>query len=176
MRRAFQPFADNALDFFQFIHQMKLRWQATGGINHHHIHTTRAARLNGIECDSGRIARGLRNHRDVIALTPHGELLTRGRTKGITRRKQYFLVMLLHVLGEFAYGGRFTRAIHTRDHDHQRLLAPQHERFFQRLKQINHQRAQCRFDLQRVGKFVCLDFLFECVEQELRRLNAGVCH
>ena len=67
---------------------------------------------------------------------------------------------MLHVLGEFADGGGFAGTIHPGDHDHQWLLTPQHERLFQRLQQINHQRAQCRFDLLRVGELFCFDFLF----------------
>jgi hypothetical protein len=97
------------------------------------------ARLHRVEGDRGRVARRLRNHGDVVALAPDHQLLARGGAEGVAGGQQHRLFEALHVLGQLADGGGLAGAVDTRDHHHQRLVAAQFERLFQRAQHVDQQ-------------------------------------
>ena len=174
MRRAGQSLADDAFDLFQFVHQVQLRRQPAGGIDHDHVDAARLRRMHGVEGDGGRIAGFLCDHGDVVAFAPDRQLLARGGAEGIAGGQQHRLLMRLQMLGQFADGGGFAGAVDARDHHDQRLMLAQHQRLLQRLEQIDQQIAQGVLDLGRIEQLVGFDFFLERFQQKLGGFDAGI--
>ncbi|MDE1190767.1 MAG: hypothetical protein PW786_01275 [Arachidicoccus sp.] len=80
------------------------------------------------------------------------------------------------MLCQLADAGGLTRAVDAGDHHHERLRAAEHQRFFQRLEQVDQQRAQRRFDLLGIGEALGAHFFAQRFEQEFGGIDARVRH
>ena len=76
-------FGNDALDLLQLCHQMQLRWQATGGVDQHHVFATCFAGGDGVKAHGGGVASVLADDVDGVAVSPDVQLLTRGSAKGV---------------------------------------------------------------------------------------------
>ncbi|MNS04971.1 hypothetical protein D3C72_363620 [compost metagenome] len=96
---------------------MRFILQTPCGISNQHIDISRLRRLNGIEDHRRGIRAGvLRNHRNIVALTPDLQLLNGCGTEGITCRQHHGFALLLELTRQLADGSGFTHAV---DADHQ---------------------------------------------------------
>ena len=142
MWRAGQGFVGHAFDFFQFVHQVQLRGQTSGCVGNHHVQLFGLRRGDGVKYDRRRIAGFLRDHGDVVALTPDGELLTRRCAEGVARCENDLFVHCLQVVCEFADAGGFTRTVHARDHQYQWAMRVNVQFFFQWTQQFDQDTLQ----------------------------------
>ena len=132
MRRFLIQLLHHPHHLLELFHQVALVLQAAGGIGDQHVGAAGAGSLDGVIDDGGGVGTSvLGDHRNIVALTPHLQLLDRGGTEGIPRRQHHALAFGLELLGQLADGGGLADAVHAdhQDHigflagvDHQRLL------------------------------------------------------
>ena len=85
MRRSRFCLFYDAMDFFQFIHQMKLGWQSACSVDKHHVFSTRFACGDRIKTDCCGVAIFLADDVHLIAVRPDHQLLFGGCAKSICR-------------------------------------------------------------------------------------------
>ena len=161
MRCAGCGFFDHAFDLFDFFHQMQLGRQAARGIRQHDVDITRARRGNRIENHRGRIAFFLADHRDLIALAPHLQLLARRGAKSVARGEQYRFALCLKQLGELADRRGLARAIHASQHQNKRPLRADHQRYLQGLQHLRQRLGQGAMQLRSFGKIFAAHALLQ---------------
>ncbi len=84
MRRGGFGFVDDAADFGDFVHQVHLGWQTTGGIGQNHVDATGLGRMNRVKNDGRRVAPFLGDDGDIVAVRPHAcSLFAGGCAEGI---------------------------------------------------------------------------------------------
>ena len=130
VRRSRIGFGDDAADFFQLFHQVQLRWQASGGIDQHHVFAPCFAGGDGVKTHGGRVAAFLADDFDQIAVGPHRELLARRSAEGVGSGQQHAGAFVGQVLGQLANRGGFARAIDAGHHDDGGLVLTDDQRFF----------------------------------------------
>ena len=108
----------------ELLHQVALVLQAASGIGDQHVSPAGAGSLDGVINDGSGVGTGvLGNHRNVVALTPHLQLLDGGSTEGIASGQHHALALGLELLGQLADGGGLADAVHADHQDDVRLLA-----------------------------------------------------
>ena len=123
MRCAGVDLAEHAADLAQFLHQVRLRLQAAGGVRDQYVGAAAARSAQGIEGHRGRIcARCLCDQFGARARGPDAELLGRCCAEGVTRGKHDLESLLRVEIGEFADGRRLARTVHA-DHENRERLA-----------------------------------------------------
>ena len=154
MRRVSLRLGEDALHLADLFHEMELRGQPPRRVGDHHVDAARPRRRQRVVDDGARIARRLRDDRDVVALAPDDELLARRCAEGIARSKEHALALRLQPLGELADRGGLARAVDAGNHHHVGLGAADLELLLQRRKQLG-QRILERL----LERFSILDFL-----------------
>ncbi|MNN93142.1 hypothetical protein D3C81_2115330 [compost metagenome] len=77
----------------------------------------------------------LGDHRDVVALAPHLQLLDGGGAEGVAGGEHDLLAILLQLLRQLADGGGLAHAVHADHEDHVGLALIDLQRFFHRAEQ-----------------------------------------
>ncbi|MNQ07566.1 hypothetical protein D3C85_203470 [compost metagenome] len=144
VRRVGVELADHPTNLFQLFHQVVFGVQATGGVGDQHIDATGLGGLHGVEDHRGRVgASVLRDHRDLVALTPDLQLLHRRGTEGVASGEHDFLALQLQFLRQFADGGGLAGTVDADDQNHERLVL---RGDFQRL--LDRLEHRCQLGLQ----------------------------
>ena len=74
----------HAHDLLQFLHQLGLVLQSSGGVGQQHVEPACPCRLDGVVDHGGRVSAGLLgDHRHLVAFTPDLQLLDGRRTIGV---------------------------------------------------------------------------------------------
>ena len=112
MRRGIVQFFDDAGDFFQLCHQIIIRLQATGCINHQHINLLGFGAFQCLISQTGGItARLARHHRHAGARAPNLQLLSGGGAKCITGSQHNRLALGDEFLRQLANSGGLARPV-----------------------------------------------------------------
>ena len=120
-RLGVQP-PEHAAHLGQFVHQMRLVLQSPSGVDDQRVDAGRGRLLDAVEDDTGRVAAFLAaDHRRADAVAPDLQLLDRRGAKGVARRQQDAIILLLQQMAELADGGRLAAAV---DPDHQDDVRP----------------------------------------------------
>ncbi|MNP36076.1 hypothetical protein D3C76_1294390 [compost metagenome] len=158
--------ADHPANLFQFFHQVVFGVQATGGIGDQHIDATGLGGLHGVEDHRGRVGTSvLRDHRDLVALTPYLQLLHCCGTEGVAGGEHDFLAFQLQFLRQLADRGGLTGAVDAHHQDHERLVL---RGDFQRL--LDGLEHGCQLALQGfvqrvgIGQFLACDLLGQALD------------
>jgi hypothetical protein len=159
VRCAFHGFALRASNAGKFFHEVGLRRQASGRIGNDNIGAASAARRDGVENNSGRISAALRDHVNLVAFAPDGQLFARGGAEGVGSGKQHCLILSGKPLCDFPDRSGFACTIDAGHHDHQRLGRIQIHGFLRRKQDAFDFIAQC-----------CTHFLARFEALELHRI------
>ena len=120
MRRPGHLAPDDARHLAEFGHEAVLGMQASRGVDEHHIHVTRHAGLDRIECDRGRVAaRCAGNTGNAKAFGPDLQLRNGAGAIGIGGSEQHPLAVALQPAAELRHGGRLADTVDA-DHEHDR--------------------------------------------------------
>ena len=135
MRRARQRLRNHAFHLADFLHQVQLRGQPPRRVAEHEVDAARFRRVDRVENNCGGVARLLGDHSHLVALAPDFQLLARRGAKGVARREQDRLALLLIIFGDFADRRRFARAVDAGEHDDEWLVVADVERHGDGLQQ-----------------------------------------
>ncbi|MNH13634.1 hypothetical protein D3C79_732120 [compost metagenome] len=93
--------------------------QAAGSVGDQHVDATGLGGLHGIEDDRSRVGpRVLGDHRNLVTLAPHLQLLDRGGAEGITGSQHDLLAFQLQLFRQLANGGGLAGAVHANHKNH----------------------------------------------------------
>ncbi len=102
---AAQRLLHSATDLAEFIHQIGLRVQSSGGVGDHHVGAACLRRLDRVKHHSPGVRAGLRLdkiHSDSVR--PNLQLLYGCRAESVPCSKDYFLSLFLEEVRHFCYG------------------------------------------------------------------------
>ena len=138
MRRRVVELADHSANLFQLFHQIVFGVQTPSSVGNQHIHAARGSGLHRIEDHRGRVGTGvLSDHRNLVALAPHLQLLNRRRAKGVAGGEHDFLAFQLQLLGQLADGRGLAGAVDADHQNHKRLVRRANlQRLFDRPQQL----------------------------------------
>ena len=109
----------DVLDLGQFVHQVDLVVQTSGGINEHHIRAVGFGRLERIKCHGSRVRTLLLfDNRYAYPFAPYTQLLNSRSTEGIGSTEIHFLAGLLVHVREFADGSSLAYTVDANYHDY----------------------------------------------------------
>ena len=108
----------DAMDFFQFIHQMQLGRQTACSIDKHHVFCARFACGDCIKTYRRRVAIFLADNFHLIAVCPNHQLLFGGCAKRIRCRQQHAGAGIVQMPCQLADGSGFACAIDAGNHHH----------------------------------------------------------
>ena len=165
---------DHPADLGDFFHQVQLSGQAASRVGEHHINAACPRRRNGVENDRRRVARFLRNDRDVVAFPPGLQLLTGRGTEGVAGREQHRFALGLEIFGQLADRRGLAGTVNSRDHDDEGLVGSDVERRFEGHKQFEQRVGQRLLDRFGGFQFVAFGARLECIEQVGRRIESDI--
>ena len=155
MRRARKRFADHAVNFLQFFHQVEAGMQASGSIDKYDVTFACQGSLNGIIGHRAWIGIGLTgNHRHIQPFSPDLQLIDRGGAKSIGGRQQHFLALIGILFAQFGGGGGLSRTIYAhQQYDGRLKLVKPDERGGSRRTISSSRRASCKSAVRKMPSF-----------------------
>ena len=175
VRRGGVKFGDDALDFFQFFHQVVLGVQAAGGVDDEDVYAARGGGLQRVVGDGGGIGAGaLGDDRDVVARAPGLQLFDGGGAEGVARGEHDFFAFLLEVACQFADGGGFACAVDAGHEDDERFGTAGVKRLGIGGEQLLHVVAHRGFHRFNVFEFFAVDLCGHAVDDVARDFDADV--
>jgi len=170
--------AYDALHLGEFVHETGLVLQPAGGIDEQDIDVSCVSSLPGIEDNCSRIrSRLLRDHGDIIALTPHLQLLNRGGAKGIAGSKHDRVSVVLQVMGKFADRRCLTGTVDTHHEDDEwaiRLFYPKW--LLDRFKNAEQRSFEASLQRVQIFEFVSSQALLQVADDQLGRVHSDIRH
>ena len=176
VRRALVDPAHHALHLLQFVHQVRLRVQATCGVGEQDVDAPRAGCLQRVEHDrSGICAGGLRDHGHVVAIAPDLQLLDGGGAERVARGEHDFEALLLQLPRELADGRGLAGAVDADDENRERRSGAVDLQWLLRRPQDVQQRAAQRCEqCFEIVELLALDLATQLFEDALRGFDANV--
>ena len=165
---------DDAPDLGDFLHQVQLCRQAASRIRQDDVDAARPGGGDGVKDHRRRVAGLLRDYRHMVAFAPGLQLLARGGAEGVAGCQQDRSALCLKMLGQLADRGRLAGAVDAGNHDDERAVRGQVERFFERPQEFVENLGQRALNLLRGVEPVAFGAHFQLIEQMLGCIEADV--
>ncbi len=168
----------DAAHLAEFVHQVRLRVQPTGGVGHHEVDVTGGGPLDPVEDHRTRVAAlGAADDLGARPFGPCGELFGGGGTERVAGGEQHRAPVGDLLVGELADRRGLADAVDADEHPHvraARLAVDERERPVGGLEPRGHLGLQRVEQLLRLGDLLRRDTCAKPVDQLLRHADADV--
>ena len=169
--------ADDAVDFLELLHEVRLRLQAAGRVDNQHVDLARHGGFDGVKGHGSRIGTFfVLDDRHARALAPDLELVDGSGAEGIGGSEQHGFALPFVIRRELADGRRLAGAVDADDEQHRRAVFRDARLVLARREDFDNLLLQERLEVFRCVDFLFLDALAHGCHELIRRLDADVGH